>query len=324
MTWDRLEPKVSTLLASAPVRANFQAVDFSLNGVNVVQDPYFTIWPTPTTLAHWNFSGDGTPARESGDFQGVMATKITLATNSSRFTQPLLPVLPPFLKGTTVGFGCKIKTATASLGSVGVNDGLSDTFFQHVGDNEWTWIFGIKQLDASATKLDIFIEANIAGSSGFALFDLPCLVFGQIPPQDFVWPSVIEPTLFVPLASDVVAGPVKLAYIPNTPFIVKNTTLNAETGPVGSNLIADVLQWDGAAYQSMYTSNPTILDGAISGGGDPDGVYERSCFGSSENTDSIAQAKISVNLDQAGTTPAKDLRIHVRTIQYPDLLAAFK
>ncbi len=325
MAWDRLSPVASSALASSPVRSNFQAIDLSNLAPNWVQDPFFVIWAGGDAVVPSHYGalvGTGIAvARDTTNHRtNSMACKLTLGSTDGYLPQTIFPAteLPTFYRGKDVSFGCFVFSSVALLGKVGLYDGVSASFSTiHTGGGGWEWLMGTRTLDASATELELRLQVDIAGSSGFATFDLPTVIPGPIPPQCFLPCPIYEGAMIFPIAGDAEVVSNKFRAVMGQPFIVRNVTLRAHTAPTDASLIVDVNHWDGSVFQSMFSTKPTILSTAKNGGLDPEGTYRYRCFTGQKNAESDTDALLNIDVDQIGSTlPGSDLDVFVRAIQF--------
>jgi len=325
MAWDRLSPVASSALASAPLRANFQAIDLSNLAPNWVQDPFFVIWAAGDAVvpSHYNaLQGAGLAvARDTTNHRtNSMACKLTLGSADGYLPQTLFPAgeLPILYRGMDVSFGCFIKTSTALLAKVGLYDGVGTAFSGlHTGGGGWEWLAGTRTLAGAATELELRLQVDIAGTAGNATFDLPTVVPGSIPPQNFLPCPILEGAMIFPVPAAVATATNKGRFIMGQPFLVRNVTLRADTAPTGAGLIVDVNHWDGSAQQSMFSTKPTIAATAKNGGLNPDGTYRYRCFGGQKNAESDTDALLTIDIDQVGSTVSgSDLDILIRAIQF--------
>jgi len=250
-----------------------------------------------------------------------MACKMTVGTTDIHLQQTLLPAgtLPSFYQGQTVSFGVWCKTSTADMAAAQIFDTFGATQTPaHSGGGGWEWLSATHTFNASANMLDFRLRLlGAAGAGATATFDLPTVIPGPIPPQDFLPGIAKEGVLYFPFNGTVSTGIALARFISNKPFIVTNTTLNTITAPTGASLIVDVNHFDGAAYQTMHATKPTIAISGTGGGADPDGTYRYRCFKGAENTGSITDALLGVDIDQVGSTVAgSDLIVLVRVLSF--------
>ncbi|KKK90510.1 hypothetical protein LCGC14_2722270, partial [marine sediment metagenome] len=75
MAWAAEKPVAASLLSSAEVRSNWDALQASLNGRNMVADPTFYLWHAETgngtagqttPPSHWAISGTGATVQRCG------------------------------------------------------------------------------------------------------------------------------------------------------------------------------------------------------------------------------------------------------------------
>lgn len=328
MAWDRTSPAASSALSSSPVRANFQAIDSSNWGPNWCMDPYFLIWAAgdaaPPTHYGAVVGSGGSVARDTTDYQSNgMAMKITLGSEDTYVPQTIFSSseFPTYWRSKEFSFSCAVKTSVASLGKIGIYDGVGTTFSSyHTGGGSWEWLTVTRTLDASATELQIRFQADIDGSSGAVTFDLPTFIPGPIPPQYFLPCPTLEGVLYFPVVGAFATETDKFRFNPEYPMLVRNVTVRVDTAPTGtgSNIAVDANHWDGSAMQSMFSTTKAEVDPTENSGGlDPDGTYRYRCFAGMSNDESETDAHLSIDIDEVGSTVAgSDGEILVRVLQF--------
>ncbi len=328
MAWDRTKPVTNAALESAPVRANFQAIDEAIGGINLFADPNFLIWPAGDAAAPAGTAISGTGAsiaRDTTNFKsGGMAPELTMGTATSRHTRTLMATLDPALRGIPFGIGAYVRTATAGLAKLEIDDGINQSVSVdfHTGGNSFEWMTAVRTLDSSATKLDVSLLLDIAASSGDAIWDMVTFLLGPIPPAVYKACPHQEGALYVPKPGGVSVATNIFRFLGKNPFLVTDVSMRVETAPTGAALIADVNHWDSAVYQSMFSTLPQIAIAANKGGAAPDGTYRYRCFDGSTGTDSDTDTLLNADIDQVGSTIAgSDLEIYIHTLQYQEMLA---
>ncbi len=312
----------------------------TIGATNLFPDPYFLIWPAGDAAAPAGatLSKDGNSALARNTtipYIGGMSPELklgTTATVSTKLKYTIFSSLPTELRGKFVSLGAAIRSATASLGQLELDDGgtsgITKSAF-HDGGAAWDWIAFSHQFTANATKLDVSLVADIGGQGAAevtALFDALTLILGPSPPASFIPTPSTEGALVFPVPGAAATATDKFRFLGGRPFLVRNVTLRAKTAPTGAALIADVNHWDGSAFQSMFSSTkPQIAAAAKNGGKNPDGTYRYRCFDSQKDAGSETDALLSVDIDQVGSTVAgSDIEILVRVLQFQDPLAGLK
>ena len=313
MAWQRTKPAASADLESAPVRGNFQELELSNLG-NCMPDPYHLIWPAGDAAAPagWTLAGSGGAVARitsaGNHLGGNMAVQLTLGAANTTLTRTLIPAgsFPTELQGKDVSIGVAIKTATASLAGVRIYDGVTmhehATTPYHTGGGSFEWLWVTATLDASATELSVVYYLDIGASSGNAVFDLPTFVLGGIAPQRFLPPRINEGVLVYPVVGDVATETDKFHFLAGLPFIIRNVTVRCKTAPTDASLIVDVNHWDGSAFQSMFSTRPTLATTEKNNGANPDGTYRYRCFDGMKDDDSVTDCLLGVDIDQVGST----------------------
>lgn len=327
MAWDRTTPATAAAIASSPVRSNFVALDQSLMGQNLIRDPYCIIWPAGNAAApaHYKIAGAPTIARETtaGMYKAMgMAPSIT-GSASGQLIQTILNTsdFDDVWQGVPFSWGCWVRSDTASIATVGIDDGVSPVVSDpHSGGDSFEWLTGTMILDASATKIEWQMDSLNAGAKTY--FDFPTVILGSVPPQHPIGTTVQRGCVVFEFDGDAVVGTWLKQFVPERPLIITNTSLTVKTAPTGAALIVDVNQWTGS-WQSMYATKPQITATAVDGGRSPDGTYQYRCFQGGGNTDSRTNRLLNFDIDQVGSgVKGLDLRAYLRTMQFADPMEA--
>jgi len=105
-------------------------------------------------------------------------------------------------------------------------------------------------------------------------------------------------------------------FFPSRPLIVKDVVLYAATAPTDDHIDVDVVHWDGAAWQSMFSTRPEIAAAGNYGQAQPDGTYQYRCFGQGHAAD-FDHGLLGVTIEDVGSTIAGgDLTVYIRCLQY--------
>lgn len=324
MAYDRTAPATSAALASSPVRANFQALDHALYS-NLVRDPYFTIWPTTTTLGHWAVAA-GTPSRDTGIFKAKgMSAKIT-GSASGRYRQSILNStdFDTVFRSRDISWGCWVYSDTAAVARVGIDDGISPVYSSyHAGGSAWTWLTGTMTLDAAATEVLLYLDSFSA--TALTYFDLPTVVWGPVPPQDFIPGRNLRGALGFAQKGNAAAATAQWRFRLGRPWLALSTQLYCKTAPASQALIIDVNQDISGTPTSMYSTRPQIAAAATAGGADPDTTYNTRCFNGSSTNGAASLAQCTIDIDQVGSgTVGDELNVRLSILQYSDDLELFR
>lgn len=317
--FNEANPATNALLISGDMRANFLATRRHMHSVNLLQDPLFEIWPVndSTVPSTWRLSGTGAAiARLTAGVDvavGDMSARVTFGSTPAILAQSILDTLGynPFFDGKVVTAGCFVKTSTASIARVRINDGATstDSVF-HTGGGTFEFLSVEHLIDLAATQLEIQLRVEGAGN---AIFSGAVFLFSDIKPDRFVMPATARGTLIHARRGDAFVGRVD-DFFPQRAFIIEHVQLSAFTAPTGAALIADVLQWDGAAFTSMFSTRPQIAIAGFTGGAAPDTTYNRRCFNGYFGSGAIgAGQRLRSEIDQVGSTVVgNDINIYMR------------
>src|SRR5574341_91782 len=305
----------------------------SIGPQNFIPNGDFLLWHLgdSSAPAFWALSGGGAPAVARtgtglGDTQrgkyGNFAAKITFGSGSSaKLTHTVLNTSDfsrnDGLKLRYVTFGAWIKSSIANHARFVVDDGAStEASAYHTGSGNLEWITLTHQMSSSATKLEVYLEVTAAGSAYFANV---LGILSQITPSDFWFCPMVRKDYRLQILGAVGTGANQRRVMPVAPGLIQEVVLYANTAPTGQDLIADLNTWDGAAFTSMYATNPKIVAGSNLGGAVPDeATYARRCYAPFYvGGATTAGYFISLDIDQVGSGVAgSDLDVFMRSKEY--------
>jgi hypothetical protein len=174
---------------------------------------------------------------------------------------------------------------------------------------------GVHTISATATELTLILE--VLNSSGDAYFSGPSAMPGQVALTGWVPCRTVYGTAVFQIKGPVATGTDLDRFQPSRPILVKDVQLEIKTAPLNQALIVDVNQWDGSAWQSMFSTRPQIAASANRGGAQPDATYKYRCFLGGFGSDNGAGVRLGWDVDQVGTgTTGSDLWIYIRGLQY--------
>jgi len=273
---------------------------------NIVPDSRMQIWDDGDSAAPagWTLTGTGAAiARETSSIPGPangshggFAAKLTYGSDTAKLTRTLIAAgdFPQGLQGKTLTFGCWCNATAASASALVIDDGVDTTRAgetgsgtYHDGDSADAWIFGIHKMNASATKLDIYLEGAAAGIGYFTGITVGV---GNVPLKDWVperwgWFPIVfahQGTLSTDTTNGIYNWKLPM------PFdgIVERCRVYAVTPGTGADLIYD-LDKNATSMYSADSERPTVdagendsNDSASSNAPDftPDGTYADRCF----------------------------------------------
>ena len=310
-----------------------------LGGVNLIRNDDFQVWPDGDTSAplYWPLTGAGASvartgtglgdtSRKVGDF----ACKVTRGGTDCYIQNQLLGgsafTRADFLQGKYLAFGMWVKCSTPNIARLQIYDGIGNSQSPyHTGGGAFEFLVVTRQLDASATEISV--RGRVDTSNGNAVFDgASALLLNsdfdlvQYQPTPQVPYGAIHFALGGALSAGVNQGRMVLA----RGGIVKDVQCLIKTAPTGADLIFDINTYDGASYTSMFSTKPTILDGASRGGAQPDDTYARRCLRGGFGASVSAGAELTIDIDQIGSGVAgSDAVVEVRAVQYGTPLERF-
>lgn len=338
MAWDRTKPVASSNVESPAVRANMQAIDQAMWGRNLACDSNFLIWHKYAQMAHWPFSGTGTPSRETTTIKNNKhsAKIIYGGSGTDKYVQEFLhnATTAGYFAGIPFSAGCWVKSNTVSA-ALKIDDGADSGSGVSDGTNTWEWVTVTHTLDASPTKLAL--EMNITGA-GTIYYSLPTFVLGPIPPRHPIPSHVVTPVILQRAVGDPPSTGVFMNFHLNRPWMIidamlEGVSVNGSTTP----FILDLLQYTGTASLSMFksTDRPTMATGVARGVSQPTlsgtasgayaGAYHHACFIPTFGSSAPGGGQCKLNIDQSGTDTGGPLNpvLQLRTLHFPNPWEAY-
>lgn len=356
-TTGSLDNRISSVIDSsgtfvAPANVLVTADAGALVGRNLLSNDDFLLWHAGAAAAPtcWALAGTGAAIARTGtgesDTQnlhyGDKAARVTFGTSTATLRQLIVDsgVFSRFtgFKARKICFGAKVKTTTASIARLAINDGASSSVSTyHTGSTTSgtladgvEWLTAEHTISTSATQL--YVEFQVTGA-GVAYFG-PCTAwFSLDPPGDWVPQEKSYGVFNHFIAGAVTTGTVKTAFPVFKPMLVKSVQLLAHTAPAGSNLIVDVNSNTNTTglplYASMFTAGgrPQIVDGTAYGEAAPDSAtYETYSLTPVYSGSPVpARSLISLDVDQIGSgTAGSDLAVQIRYVQYNNPLDSWR
>lgn len=339
MAWDASKPVSGGYLNSAEIRANFEAIERSLWGKNLVMDPNHLIWPSETAdgaasqtdpPAHFDLSGTGATMQRCGsaltdttDYNvGGFAAELTYGSATALLEQTLFSSLPTYFRSLPFTLAAAVKCSSSNAARLRIDDGVTPVYSNyHSGGGSWEWLTLEAALASNATELTVGFEV---GSSTAHIQAWTCL-FGLIPNIYFIPAETIHGMIYWPKNGTIATGTGFAVWAPSRPGIVKHVQLRAETAPTGAALIVDVNTWDGAAMTSMFSTRPQIDAADYQGDGTPDDDYARRCYDANKGDTVPDGGLMNFDVDQVGSTVAgSDLIVEVKCMQFVDPLESWR
>jgi hypothetical protein len=302
------------------------------DGTNLCADAGMLIWAAGDTAAPSHYSLGGVTAAVQRCGTGLADTVTKYGPYCARLTgaaggagtldMALLDSgsFESYWQSKTFAFGAWVKGAAGSVARLYIGDGAGDSWSSYNSGTGWEWLTVSRTLDGSASVLYVGFEvqaSSVAYVSGFTA------VAGSNVPTKVIPSQTVYGTLVVKRSGTLAIAANFDAFMPSRPLLVKDVCLRAVTGPVGDDLIVDVLHWDGATSKSMFSTLPQVNDGANYGQAQPDGTYRYRCF-TQGHAAGYTDGLLSVSITQVGsTTPGDDLTVFIRCLQYNRPLESF-
>lgn len=358
MAWNRTKPGAGDNLESAPVRANFQALDAALWGKNLLANSELNIWPegsdTGANAVPAHFSKIGSPAIScvTGGKRTKFSAKLTYSgSGTDGLRQSMLPSHDGSFDGVSVSVAVWVK-ATSTGVTVGIEDGGasgSTDSSAHSGGGDWELLTLTHVIQADSTKLDFIAE--ITASGNFEM-NQPTVVFGEIPPSDTIPAELIEGVIQWPNPGAIATGVVQGGrFTPWRPFFVVEGAISVETVPQQRAVLVQLQKFDGSSWINLYDTGtgsaielatgkrhgsraPNATSTLDSTGAGDVSMYVRSFLGvggSSGGTTDMGHKKIRANIEQVDATAtstaadvlAADGEILARVMQYKRPLSSY-
>ena len=310
-----------------------------IGAVNLPGNDDFLIWPEGDSAApaFYTLAGTGAVVARAGTGLGDstrkigdLCAKLTRGTTDLTLTQTLLSgtayTRADFIEGLYACGGAWVKSSTANAARVAVYDGAGYTYSSyHTGGGSWEWLPVSRQVNVSGNQLQIICQVNNTAITAY--FSGTCLMLldsDQTLTRYSPAPTAIRGDMHLAITGTISTGTTLGLFEPSRPGIVQDVQLHVLTAPTDAALIIDINTWDSAAYTSMFSTNPEIIDTGFRGGAQPDGTYARRCFVGQHGSSLVEGGAISLDIDQVGSTIAgEDLGVEVRSLQYERPLERF-
>ncbi len=319
MAFNPANPPFNTLLVSADIRANWDAIQASIGAVSWLQDPLFECWPVNDTTipGTWNLSGAGalvardtTPTRIA---YGTMGPRITFGAAAAIVFQDLV-VGADFLQyfdGKVFSFGAFINADTIGIAQIFVDDGVTSTPSgtnpnANPGVPDYLEVEHV--VNAAATR--IRVEARINGA-GAGTWSAASALFADMRPAlgRFVHPVTL-PISLSGFRSGVNAV-VNLQSVKRIqrPFVAEYATVDVLPGPVGGSDVFNWLKPDGAGgFIVMMAPGPTLLAGELGGVSSSFANHNARCFVPNLTNFSVIPvgSRVQPQISAVAPTPAQN------------------
>lgn len=302
----------------------------NLSLVNLLGNDTFLIWPAGNVLApsYWALSGVGSAIQRTGSGladgarkHGPFAARVTSGGGAAAVLTQTLIAAGDFgmtaLVGRFIAFGVRARTGSAGGATAKFFDGVSSTFSNlHSGSltggpegDGWEWLFGVHQVNAGATTLQILLETSSGGT--IAYWSGAAAVLSDTPPVDWVPALVTRRSLKTFIPGNLTVGN-KWYWPIERPAIVQNISAMFETAPSGTAAVLDFDSWDGAAYTTMLAAGLSITATQGNSISPPGGTFARRCLdvqgGTTRRTGGMVRFRVTT--DDGGNTGA-DLSVAI-------------
>lgn len=329
--WDRTKPATNSALVSADIRNNWTAIGQSQGAVNLLADNTFMVWAAGDAAApsYYVLGGGGASVARSGTGLGdttrkwgAFAAKVTAAGASAFLNQTLLSSssYDDGMDGRELSVGAWVYCASASSGRIALYDGATSTSSSYATAATWTWLTAAHTVASTATELTFSFEV---ATTKTCYLSGPTAILGPVAPE-YPQPSQTETqtlTFFFP--STCATSTDKAWFSLERPAILREVQLHAATAPATQAIIADVEVYNGASWNSAYSTRPQIAATGTSGSAAPDATYRYRTFAAMHGT-TTTDARGRLQIDQCGSgTLGADVTVHLRFLTFTRPLEQF-
>ena len=267
---------------------------------NMGHDTRLVLWPDGDASPPSGFTKTGAGAVVARCGSGLGDTtslafaawcqKLTFGSVAAKLTKSFLATAgyDQGYDGQKVTIAVRCKASIASLASIVIDDGATQTRggsggngTYHDGDGTDQWIYCTHTISSSATKLEFYLEVAQAGSAYFGAF---MVVLGEIVPTVYSPERWGEFYVGIQIRGDLVVGDLQNDWelmLPRDCIYVGMTGL-VLTPPTGAAVVLNVFGYQGAGWNSPYTTFPDIdigegvVDAYVRTV--PDGTHQYRCF----------------------------------------------
>lgn len=322
--WDATKPATNSALVSADIRNNWTALGQSQGATNLLADNTFLIWAAGDAAApsYYVLGGAGASVARSGTGLGdttrkwgPYAAKVTAGGASAFLQQTVLSTssYDDGMDGREWSAGAWVYCASASSGRIALYDGVNTSSSSYATAATWTWLTATQTVDGTATEMRFSFEVATTKTCYLAA---PTAILGPVTPQ-YPQPSVVETrtlTFFFP--GNCATSADKAWFSLERPALLREVQLHAVTAPTTQALIADVEVYNGASWNSAYSTRPQIAAAGTSGSAAPDATYRYRTFAAMHGT-TTTDARGRVQVDQCGSgTVGADLTVQLRFLMF--------
>lgn len=329
-SWDPAKPANNSLAVSSDIRSNWQALERTVAGQNLVADNGLLVWAAGDTAAptYYTLSGAGAAVARTGAGMGdtsqkwgKFGAKVTSAAALAQLYQTIIPAASwdTGMRGLGLACGGYVKSSTTSTARLYTYDGTTTTYSSyHTGDGSFQWLTVTTTVGAAVSgPLTTGLEVATGTKIGY-LQALTC-VLGDVAPK-YPQPSPAhEETRTYYATGNCATTAELLRYSLPRAAILRDVQLHALTAPATQALIVDHEVWDGSTWQSAYSASatrPQLAASTANGGAAPDGTYRYRSIGPGFGT-SVTNGMVRLAIDQCGTgTVGANVNIQARYLVF--------
>jgi hypothetical protein len=180
--WDPSKPANNSALVSAEIRSNWDALQTSIEAINLCNNGDMLRWSGGTTAAPDGFilTGAGATIARTGPAEsdtftfgaGRFAAKVTRSGADAKLTWTVVSTGQmadnAALKGKSISVGAYTKSSTASHIRLTIDDGVgTSSSSYHTGGGSAEWLSLTRVLNAGATKLEVYAEVNSTNAAAY-------------------------------------------------------------------------------------------------------------------------------------------------------------
>jgi hypothetical protein len=303
----------------------------ALVGRNLVMNGNFLIWPHADRASYWATHSQASRSTVESKV-GPSSMEITRSGADVYISQDILnplSLMNNYFRNRKIGYGFWCKANSANTAKINIYDGVS--YFAapfHSGSGAWEWLSGTCTLSAGATRLTL--QIGVVNNNDTVHYDGMTLWESDVAPDRWVPVEMQYGSIYFPFPGALSTGDHQGSFVFSRHAIVKD--IQAGTGvphdgtpvsPSGGPITIDAEQWDGAAWQSMFTAPKDIVaSGGSWGSVQPDGTFKYRCFeGATGAIAALDRSIVHLNIDAVNN--AEGFWFAIRVAQFVNPLEEF-
>jgi hypothetical protein len=307
----------------------------SVGSVNLIPNDTFLIWSDGDTAAPDYWSLAGSTAARCGT--GLADTKRKIGkfcislTNAGNLTRTMIDAGVygnlDHMDGEKIGFGAWVWSTIASHARLEMTDGTDTTVTSwHTGGSGaggWEFLANVHTINAAATKLELDLDVS---SNGTAYFSGVTAIYSDVAPTR--WIPCPKRYDSVDWYIDGVVGVAnnQRQHTFARPALIKEVFSTCIGVPGAGGCTGQIHRSHSGGYKNLFSADPHTLmvEAKKSNSSEPDGTYQYRCI-SGSSTDAATSTATGlegglIDLDIAANNGTDDLAIHIRYMEYINML----